>query len=107
MSVHRIAPNPLKYFGVEYSIDSNAVHRRTLEKIIENNLENLRSGCSLDYVLVGLLPSREAADWFIEQFNITIRPHAEEARRTNNWQGIRALIEELLQRAIANDPAQA
>jgi len=106
MTVHRITPNPLKYFGVEYSIETNSVHAMTLESIIENNLKNLRNGYSCDYVLVGLLPSRPVADWFIEQFNITIRPLAEEARRTNNWQSIRPLIEDLLQRAIANDPSQ-
>src|SRR3989442_5721975 len=105
MTVHRITPNPLKYFGVEYSIKTNAVTRRTLDNVIENNLKNLRKGVSLDYVLVGLLPSREAADWFIEQFNITIRPQAQEARSSDEWQSITTLLEGLLQRALDRDAA--
>jgi hypothetical protein len=107
MTVHRIAPNPLKYFGVEYSIKTNAVTRRTLDNVIENNLDNLRKGRSLDYVIVGLLPSREAADWFVEQFNVTIRPQAQEARTSNDWQSITFLIEALLQRALDRDSAYA
>lgn len=107
MTVHRLIPNPLKYFGVEYSINTDAVTRRTLDNVIQNNLDNLKKGQSLDYVLVGLLPSREAADWFIEQFNITIRPLAQEARKSGNWQSIGSLIEALLQRALARDLAQS
>jgi hypothetical protein len=103
MTVHRIAPNPLKYFGVEYSIETNCVSRRTLDNLIENNLNNLRKGRSLDYVLVGLLPSREAADWFIEQFNITIRPQAQDARNSDDWQNITNLLEALLQTALQED----
>ena len=106
MTVHRIAPNPLKYFGVEYNIDSNSVHRRTLDHVIENNLKNLSRGQSFDYVLVGLLPSREAADWFIEEFNRTIAPKAQEAGITNDWQDITPLFQSLLQMALESDAAQ-
>jgi hypothetical protein len=105
MTIHRIAPNPLKYFGVEYSIKTNAVTRRTLDNVIENNLNNLKKGLSLDHVIVGLLPSRESADWFIEQFNITIRPQAQEALTSDDWQSITALIEALLQKALDRDTA--
>jgi hypothetical protein len=103
MTVHRIAPNPLKYFGIEYSIKQNCVSGRTLDNVIENNLNNLRQGRSLDYVLVGLLPSREAADWFIEQFNITIRPQAQDARSNDDWLNITHLIQALLQSVLQED----
>jgi hypothetical protein len=103
VTIHRIAPNPLKYFGVEYSIKNNSVHRRTLENVIENNLENLKKGESSDYVLVGLLPSREAADWFIEQFNPTIAAQAQEAFASYDWQRITDVIEILLQRTLDRD----
>jgi hypothetical protein len=103
MTIHRIAPNPLKYFGVEYSIKDNCVHGMTLERVIENNLKNLREGRSLDYVLVGLLPSRETADWFIVQFNQTIRPEAEEAYTPDDWKRITDLIQGLLQRTLDRD----
>jgi hypothetical protein len=105
MSIHRIAPNPLKYFGVEYSIKNNSVHGMTLESIIENNLKNVRMGQSLDYVLVGLLPSREAADWFIEQFNYTIAAQAQEAFTSDRWQRITDVIQILLQRTLDRESA--
>jgi len=104
--VHRLMPNPLKYFGIEYSANTNGVHRRTLEYVIENNLNNLKKGIPSDYLLVGLLPSREAADWFIEQFNIEIRPQAQEALSRGDWQSVAALIEGLLRRAGATDTPQ-
>jgi hypothetical protein len=102
-----MAPNPLKYFGVEYSIKNNSVHGMTLESIIENNLKNLRKGQSSDYVLVGLLPSREAADWFIEQFNYTIAAQAQEALTSDRWQRIRDVIQVLLQQTLDRDSANA
>jgi hypothetical protein len=97
MTVQRIAPNPLKYFGVEYSIKHNSVHRMTLENVISNNLKNLRNGHSSDFVLVGLLPSREMADWFIERFNHTIASQAQEAFTNNDWQRVADVIEMLMQ----------
>jgi hypothetical protein len=100
MTVHRIAPNPLKHFGIEYSFKQKAVTRRTLDNVIENNLSNLTSGRPSDNVLVGLLPSREAADWYIEQFNFTIRPKIEELRNTDDWQDITTLIQNLFQAAL-------
>jgi len=106
MSVHRIASNPLKYFGVEYSIKHNSVHRSTLDNVIENNLKNLRKGRSSDFILVGLLPSREAADWYREQFNITIAPQAQEARTSDEWQRITSLMQGLLQNALDRESAR-
>jgi hypothetical protein len=103
VTVHRIAPNPLKYFGVEYSIKNNSVHRSTLDKVIENNLKNLTKGRSSDYILVGLLSSREAADWYLEQFNITIAPRAQEARTSDTWQEITNLLQGLLERALERE----
>ena len=93
-------PNPLKHFGVEYSPSTDAIHRRTLEHILANNLNNLKIGYASDYVLVGLLPSRDAADWFIEEFNRTIAPEAQLARSTNNWVNVTSAIEGLLKRAL-------
>ena len=100
MTVHRIAPNPLKYFGVEYSITMNSVHGLTLESIISNNLKNLGKGHSSDFVLVGLLPSREMADWFIERFNHTIASQAQEALTSNDWQRVADVIEMLMQQTL-------
>ena len=107
MTVHRIAANPLKYFGVEYSIKHNSVHRSTLDNVIENNLKNLSKGRSSDFILVGLLPSREAADWYREQFSITIAPQAQEARTSDDWQRITSLIQALLQDALNRESARA
>lgn len=107
MTVHRIAPNPLKYFGVEYSIKENSVHRMTLENIIDNNLNNLRKGYSSDFVLVGLLPSRDAADWFIEQFNHTIAVQAQEAFTADDWQRITDVIQVLVQQALERESTRA
>ncbi len=107
MTVQRIAPNPLKYFGVEYSIKSNSVHRMTLENIIDNNLKNLRKGHSSDFVLVSLLPSREAADWFVEQFNHTIAAQAQEALNSDDWQRITDVIEVLVQQALDRESTRA
>lgn len=107
MTVRRIAPNPLKYFGVEYSIRHNSIHRSTLDNVIENNLTNLRKGRASDFILVGLLPSREAADWYREQFNITIAPQAQEARTSDDWQRITNLIQGLLQNALDRESARA
>ena len=100
MTVHRIAPNPLMFFGVEYSIKNNSVHRSTLENVIDNNLKNLRKGHSSDYVLVALLPSCEAADWFIEQFNHTIAAQAQESFASNDWQRVTDVIQVLVQQAL-------
>src|SRR5258708_33303319 len=106
MTVHRIAPNPLKYFGVEYSIRHNSIHRSTLDNVIENNLKNLRKGRSSDFILVGLLPSREAADWYRDQFNITIAPQAQEARTSDDWLRITGLLQGLLQNAFDRESAR-
>ena len=107
MTVHRIAPNPLKYFGVEYSIKKNSVHGMTLDNIVSNNLENLKKGNSSDFVLVGLLPSREMADRFIEQFNHTIASEAQEALTSYDWRRVADVIEMLMQQTLDREEAHA
>jgi len=78
----------------------------TLESIIDNNLKNLRKGHSSDYVLVALLPSRESADWFIEQFNDTIAAQAQEAFTGNDWQRITDVIQSLVGRTLEKESAR-
>jgi hypothetical protein len=107
VTLPRIAPNPLKYFGVEYSIKDNSVHRRTLENVIDNNLSNLRKGHSSDFVLVALVPSRETADWFIEQFNHTIATQAHEAFAGDNWQRVTDVIQFLVKQILERESAPA
>ncbi|MFY9620067.1 MAG: hypothetical protein WAQ99_09660 [Pyrinomonadaceae bacterium] len=106
MSVHRMMPNPLKHFAIEYSIEHNEIHRSTLDHAIENNLKCLRRGWHSEYMLVGLLPSLRAADWYREQFNLTIAPQAQQARANNDWQMIPSLLEGLLQQALDRDAAE-
>lgn len=78
----------------------------TLEAIITNNLKNLRKGDPGNYVLIGLLPSRDVCDWYIEEFNRTIAPEAQAARSPHEWQRITGLLEGLLQQAVDNDNAR-
>lgn len=89
-------PDPLNLFAVEYSMTLNAVHRRSLAKVIENNQTNLRKGYSTDFVPIGLFFSREDADRFIEQFNHTLAEQAQIEFHSRNWRQIADVVEKLL-----------
>ncbi len=88
--------DPLTFFAVEYSMTLNSVHRRSLRKVIENNQSNIRKGHSSDFVPIGLFPSREEADRFIEELNHTLGEQAQIEFHSRNWQNVADVIEKLL-----------
>ena len=94
--------DPLSYFVVEYSMTLNSVHRRSLRKLIDNNQSNLRKGHSSDFVPIGLFPSREAADKFIERFSHTLAEQAQTEFHRRDWRHVADVIEDLIQQSPAN-----
>ena len=88
--------DPLTFFAVEYSMTLNSVHRRSLLKVIENNQSNIKKGYSSDFVPIGLFPSREEADRFIEQFNHTLSEQAQIEFHSRDWQNVAEVVEKLL-----------
>jgi hypothetical protein len=88
--------DPLRFLVVEYSMTSNAVHCRSLRKVLENNQNNLRRGYSSDFVPIGLFPSREEADRFIDQFNHTLAEQAQAEFHSRDWQRVADVVEKLL-----------
>jgi hypothetical protein len=99
-----VISDPFKFFAVEYSMTLNAVHRRSLRKVIENNQGNLRKGYSSDFVPIGLFPSREEADRFIEQFNHTLAEQAQTEFHSRDWRHVADVVEKLLEQvSIAHD----
>jgi hypothetical protein len=94
--------DPLKFFAVEYSMTLNSVHRRSLRKVIENNQSNLRKGYSSDFVPIGLFPSREEADRFIEQFTHTLGEQAQIEFHSRDWQHVADIVEKLLEHVFIN-----
>src|SRR6267378_2843485 len=88
--------DPLQFFAVEYSMTLNSVHRRSLRKVIENNQGNLRRGHSSDFVPIGLFPSREEADQFIERFGHTLAEQAQTEFHSRDWRHIADVVEDLI-----------
>jgi hypothetical protein len=84
------------FFAVEYSMTLNSVHRRSLSKVIENNQNNLRKGHSSDFLPIGLFPSREEADLFIEHFNHTLAEQAQTAFHSRDWQHVANIVQDLI-----------
>ncbi len=91
---------PERLFVVEYSMLQNAVHTRSLRGVIENNQKNLANGVISDYVPVGLLNSRQEADWFVVHFLQETAPMAQLEYKSRNWQSISAIIFRLMDEAI-------
>jgi hypothetical protein len=60
--------DPLKLFIVEYSIMQDAMHVRSLRKMVENNLYNLGNGQPSDYLPIGLFLTRERGQ-FLRSFS--------------------------------------
>lgn len=95
--------DPLKLFVVEYSIVQDAMHVRSLRKMIENNLYNLGNGQPTDYVPIGLFLNREQADSFCIHFRQGIDQDFQGASETrHNWRRIRDIAEELLPKHLNN-----
>jgi hypothetical protein len=87
----------LGLFAVEYSMTLNSVHRRSLRKVIENNRTNLRRGHSSDFVPIGLFPSGEEADRFIELFSRTLAEQAQIQFHSRDWRRVADVVEDLIQ----------
>lgn len=94
--------DPLKLFVVEYSITQGATHVRSLRKMIANNLSNLASGLSSDYVPIGLFETREQADSFVIHFHQGLDREAQLAHSSRNWHRVREIAVGLLPK-ILND----
>jgi hypothetical protein len=88
--------NALRLFAVEYSMTLNSVHRRSLRKVIENNQSNLRKGHSSDFVPIGLFPSREEADRFIERFSHTLAEQGQMQFHSRDWRHVADVVDDLL-----------
>lgn len=96
---------PAKLFVVEYSIVQDSTHVRSLQNVIVNNLKNLGTGLSTDYVPIGLFGSRDDADSFVIHFRQGLDKEAQLAHGGRNWHRIRDIVEDLLPRLL-NDLEQ-
>jgi len=87
--------DPLKQFVVEYSVNDNFLHVRTLRTVLENNRKNVAEGRSTDYVPVGFVTSREDGDLFIIRFE-ALRQACKLERGSSDWQRISEFFDEIL-----------
>lgn len=88
--------DPLKMFVVEYSMKEDATHIRSLRRMVANNLSNLASGLSKDYVPIGLFLTRDQADSFVFSFRQGLDRDAQVASSGRNWHRVRDIILDLL-----------
>lgn len=87
--------DPLKLFVIEYSVNDNAVHVRSLGAVLNNNRKNVTDGLSTDYVPVGIATSRDEGDLFILRFE-PLRQECQLERTSRNWQRISEFFEQEL-----------
>ncbi len=90
----------LKLFVVEYSVsEENSPSVRTLEKVLIDNIDNVRRGLPKDYLPVGLFVSREDADRFVEKFNFIL---AREDQTAMRWQRLADILQNSLQEFLSD-----
>jgi hypothetical protein len=90
----------MKLFVVEYSLTENATMIRTLEKVLMDNISNVRNGQPKDYLPVGIYNSRKDAERVRAQFLLIIVPEGESEFRSRNWKRISECLEEALERSL-------
>lgn len=90
----------MKLFVLEYSLNENVTHVRTLENVLKDNIRNVRNGQPKDYLPVGVFNSREEADRFNEQFSLIIVPESQLEFRSRNWRRIAECLESMLEPAL-------
>jgi hypothetical protein len=88
--------DPLKLFIVEYSVNDNAVHVRSLGAVLNNNRKNVKEGRSTDYVPVGIVTSRDEGDLFKLRFE-PLRQECQLERSSRNWQRISEFFDQVLE----------
>lgn len=54
-------------WAAEYSLNEDAYHIDTLDKVIKNNLSTIGKGLRKDYLLIGIFREYEEARDFIEK----------------------------------------
>jgi hypothetical protein len=96
----RTMNSAMKLFVVEYSLKENGTLIRTLEKVLQDNIRNVRNGLPKDYLPVGIFNSREAAERFRDQFLLIIVPEGELEFTSRNWKRISECLEEALERSL-------
>ncbi|HYR76074.1 MAG TPA: hypothetical protein VEM96_09540 [Pyrinomonadaceae bacterium] len=89
----------LRLFVLEYSLTEGPLIR-TLEKVLQDNINNVRKRQRKDYLPVGVFESYEEASRLREQIN---RLLSEEDSAQFSWQRIADVLQNLLEQ-IVSDP---
>ncbi len=90
----------MKLFIVEYSLTENATMIRTLEKVLEDNIGNVKNGQPKDYLPVGIFNSRQDAEQFLTEFLSVIVPEGELEFRSRNWKRISECLEAAFKKSL-------
>src|SRR5260221_3014553 len=96
----RTMNSAMKLYALEYSVIENTTHLRTWEKVLKDNVQNVRKGQSKDYLPVGVFHSREDAERFRTQLLLILGEEQPEIG-VRDWQRIADCLEEALERFLA------
>ena|SRR5712692_6241217 len=86
----------MKLFVVEYSVDENAIMIRTLDKVVKDNIKNVKKALSKDYLPVAFFASRPEADRFHARLILILAEEGQLAFEGRNWERIGDYLEQAL-----------
>lgn len=96
-------------FIVEYSVNQDNTHVRSLLEVLKNNRRNVSVGTSTDYVAVGVANTRKKADRLAHQIRVKLERARKGKRFKSNWHSVAQILKQinpLSLMQITDEPSQ-